>query len=81
MITKETAHRIDIQLRYGDKRRIAKRSGYAILTVIRFFNGEIEKLSAESQSKVLSESLALLDERQKRAKSLEKETDRITGNN
>lgn len=80
MVTKETALKLEKELRYGDKRRIAKLAGFDPLTVIRFYNGEISKLSSETQEKVLTASLALLADRQKRSKALEKKTDMITGN-
>ena len=80
MINKDIAEKLDKELRYGDKKRIAKMTGFHALTVIRFFNGKTNELAPETQDKIYTETLNLLNERQKRQKALERKSESITGN-
>jgi len=79
MITNETAQKLEKELRYGDKRRIANNAGFSTLTVIRFFNGKINELTSETQDKIFTESLNLVAERQKRGKALDNMANILTG--
>jgi hypothetical protein len=80
MFTKETAQKLENQLRYGDKRRISKLAGCSPLSVVRFFNGEIDKISPELQDNIIEQTNFLLNDRQKRAKAHILMADLITGN-
>jgi hypothetical protein len=80
MITKETILKLERQLRYGDKRRIASRSGISAGHVVRFFNAETDKVSPELQEKIVEHTNALLEERIKKARALGKKADAITAN-
>ena len=79
MANRETIKKVNNELRYGDKRVLASRTGLSVLTVNRFFNGKENELIEDTHTKIMTAALEIIEERQKREKALEKKTNSILG--
>ncbi|HZK69309.1 MAG TPA: hypothetical protein VFC36_06915 [Paludibacter sp.] len=79
MTNKETIGKINGELRYGDKKRIANEMQLHVVTINSFFNGKEEKLIEDTQTRIMSAALKIIEERQKRARSIEKKTNDLLG--
>lgn len=77
MTSKETIEKVNKELRYGDKRNIARRTGLSKYSINRFFNGKEEELIDDTHNKIMDAALCIIDERQKRVKAIAKKTNNL----
>jgi AcrR family transcriptional regulator len=79
MANRATIEKVNVQMRYGDKAEIARRTGLSKFSVNRFFNRKEEELIADSHNKIMSAALDIIADRQKDEKAIEKKTDSLLG--
>ena len=79
MTNRETIGKINRELRYGDKKRIASEMQLHVVTINSFFNGKEDKLIEDTQARIMSAALKIIEERQKRARSIQKKTNDLLG--
>jgi len=79
MANREIIERLNNEMRYGDKMEIARRTGLHKLSVNRFFNGKEDEMIEDTQSKIMTAALSIIEERQKRAKEIAIKTSSLLG--
>lgn len=77
MANRDIIERLNKEMRYGDKMEIARRTGLHKLSVNRFFNGKEDEMTEDTQSKIMTAALEIIEERQKREKAIEKKTNKL----
>ena len=79
MTNREKIQKVNQELRYGDKKEIAKMTSLSNLTVNRFFNGKEEELIEDTHSKIMNAALTLIHQRRLRAQELNNQITKILG--
>lgn len=79
MTNRETIEKVNAKLRMGDKKQIACDVSLHVVTINSFFNGKEDKLIEDTQSRIMSAALKIIEERQKKEKAIEKKTNDLLG--
>lgn len=79
MANKETIEKINAKLRMGDKKQIAQDVSLSVVTINSFFNGREDKLIEDTQNRIMSAALKIIETRQNKQRAIEKKTAALLG--